>query len=170
MTPYGTEGLYLMTRYGVEVDDPESPILTEVHVEVINGKPECVELRCRPRVGGPPVSSEALRRIPLARYVRQSTVLYSERVQVVGGGVLHSATGTGDEPLLVRAQRRRPRREMTDELLREVAGVYLAAESKPTLAVMTAFHAARPTASRWVALARQNGHLPTLRTKNESQR
>ena len=114
MVPYGTEGLYLLRQYAVEVDDPECPVLVEVHVEVIDGQPRCVELRCSPKPNGPPVSSEILRQIPLGRYVRQSAGLYSERWTVQGDIELHAATGSGDEPLLVRAAQRRPRRQMTD--------------------------------------------------------
>lgn len=170
MTPYGSEGLYLMTRYAVEVDDPESPVISEVHVEVIDGKPECIELRCWPRPGGAPVSSEALRSVPLRRYLRQSTTLYSERVEFHGEVELHSATGTGDEPLLIRAAKQRPRQEMTDEFLREVAAVYSEAESKPTAAVMARFPSSRATASRWVALARERGFLSKLPPKGERKR
>jgi hypothetical protein len=167
MTPYGSEGLYLLTRYAVEVDDPDSPVISEVHVEVIDGKPECVELRCRPRPGGVPVSSEALRSVPLRRYLRESTRLYSERVEFHGDVEFHSSTGSGDELLLIRAAKQQPRHEMTDEFLGEVAAVYSESETKPTAAVVARFHVSRPTASRWVALARERGFLPKLPPKRE---
>jgi hypothetical protein len=163
MVPYGTEGLLLTTRYSVEVDDPECPILLEIHVAVVDGQPRCTELRCRPRPGGPPVSSENLRRVPLARYMRESAAQYSMRVVVYDAGqVVVSSTGTGDEPLLARATRQRPRQRMTDELLRAVARVYSEAGTKPTLAVMRRFYLSRPTAGRWVGLARKRGFLPEL--------
>jgi hypothetical protein len=163
MVPYGTEGLHLPTRYDVEIDDPECPILLEIHVAVVDGQPRCAELRCRPRPGGPPVSSENLRRVPLARYVRESAALYSMRVVVYDAGqVLVSSTGTGDEPLLARAAQQRPRQHMTDDLLRDVARVYSEAGTKPTLAVMRRFYLSRPTAGRWVVLARKRGFLPEL--------
>jgi hypothetical protein len=169
MTPYGTEGLYLMTRYAVEVDDAECPILVEIHVAVVDGQPQCVELLCRPRSGGPPVSSESLRQVRLARYVRQSTTLYSVRVEGHGDEEFMQATGTGDELLLARASQ--SRHEMTDELLREVADVYSGAHgSKPTIAVMRHFDVSRPTAGRWVMEARKRGHLPTLPPKEEKNR
>ena len=166
MVPYGTEGgLHLPTRYAVEVDDPKCPILLEIHVAVVDGQPRCTELCCRPRPSGQPVSSENLRRVPLARYVRESAELYSMRVVVYGPGidqVVVQATGTGDEPLLARAAQQRPRQAMTDDLLRDVARVYSKAESKPTLAVMRWFFLSRPTAGRWVVLARKRGFLPEL--------
>jgi len=172
MVPYGTEGLYLPTRYAVEVDDPKCPVLLEVHVVVQDGQPRCAELRCRPRPGGPPVSSEGLRSVPLARYLRESAYLYSVRVTELdeGRGLLVSATGTGDEPLLAEAARRSPRQQMTDDLLRDVARVYSDAGSKPTQAVMRRFHVSRPTAGRWVGLARSRGFLPKMPTKRARKR
>jgi len=166
MVPYGTEGLYLQTRYAFEVDDPECPVLLEIHVAVVDGQPRCAELRCRPRLGGPPVSSESLRRVALARYLRDSTTLYSVRVEFDEDGrvMFEQTTGTGDEALLARAARA-PRRQMTDDLLRDVARVYSEAYSKPTLAVMRRFHVSRPTAGRWVALARDRNFIDDEITK-----
>jgi hypothetical protein len=162
MVPYGTEGLQLPPRYAVEVDDPNCPVLVEVHVVVVDGQPRCAELRCRPKSGGPPVTSESLRRVALARYLRESTTAYAQRVEFDEHGqvVFAQSTGTGDQPLLARAAQKRPRQQMTDELLRKVARVYSEAESKPTLAVMRHFYLSRPTAGRWVGLAREHGFLP----------
>jgi hypothetical protein len=89
--------------------------------------------------------------------LRDSAVAYSFHVKVDEHGevVFVQATGTGDEQLLDRASRQRPRQQMTDERLREVARIYSEAESKPTLAVMRRFDLSRPTAGRWVGLARK---------------
>ncbi len=166
LVPYGTEGLHVMPRYAFEVDDPQCPTLLEIHVAVIDGQPQCAELRCRPRPGGPPVTSESLRWVALSQYVRASAELYC--VRVVGhdeGQVVVSATGTGDGPLLARAAQQHPRQQMTDELLRDVARVYSEAGSKPTIAVMRRFHLSRPTAGRWVGIARKRGFLPKLPPK-----
>jgi hypothetical protein len=164
MVPYGTEGLQLPPRYAVEVDDPKCPVLVEVHVVVVDGQPRCAELRCRPKSGGPLVMSEDLRHVALARYVRQSAGMYAYRVEVDEDGqvVFAQSTGTGDEPLLARAVQKRPRQQMTDERLREVAQVYSEAGSKPTMAVMRHFYLSRPTAGRWVGLARDRGFLPPV--------
>ncbi len=171
LVPYGTEGLHLPPRYAVEVDDPECPFLVEIHVAVVDGQPRCAELRCRPRPGGPPVTSEGLRRVALARYLRESTVAYAEHLVLDEHGevMFGRATGTGDESLLARAAQRRPRRQMTDDLLRDVARVYTEAESKPTVAVMRHFQVSRPTAGRWVMTARERGFLPKVPTKKASK-
>jgi len=76
-----------------------------------------------------------------------------------------SATGREDEPLLAWAAQRRPRPQMTDELLQDVARVCSDAGPKPTLAVMWRFHLSRPTAGRWVTLACERDFLPKLPTK-----
>jgi hypothetical protein len=165
LVPHGSEGLRLPARYAVEIDDPKGPLLLEIHVAVIEGQPRCVELRCRPRSGGPPVSSESLRRVPLARYVRESVALCSFRVEIHPSTWVVYPTGRGDGQLLGRASKQHPRRQMTDDLLREVARVYSEAESKPTLAVMNWFQLSRPTAGRWVMEARKRGFLAKLPSK-----
>jgi hypothetical protein len=163
MVPYGTVGgLHLPPRYAVAVNDPDCPVLVEVHVAVVDGQPRCAELRCRPRPDGPPVSSESLRRVALARYLRQSAAMYSIRVSLdeKGDVIFMQATGTGDEADLAQAAGRQPRRQMTEDLLRDVARVYSEATSKPVLAVMRRFELSRPTAGRWVMEARKRGFLP----------
>src|SRR5579862_1621069 len=164
MVPYGSDGLYLPREYRVEVDDPECPVILELTVAMLDGRPECVDLRARHRANGLPISSEHLRRIALRRYVRESTWLYSVRVQTIGETELVHVTGGDDSPLLSRAhqQRRRgPIRPITDELLSEVADVYRGGEPAGTRAVVQHFHTSRATASRWVGAARKNGFLPT---------
>ena len=54
----------------------------------------------------------------------------------------------------------RRQRSINDELLREVARVYLAADSAPTEAVADELGTSKRNATRWVAMARQRGFLP----------
>lgn len=158
MVPYGSEGILLPRRYAVEIDDPDCPVLVELHVEMIDDQPRCSELRLRPKPEGPTVMSENLRQIPLAKYLRESTAMYSMRIEFDDEGevLFAQATGSSDIPPLARAGNRRQRRQITDEFLRQVAKVYTAnVRSKPTLAVMRHFPTSRATASRWVAAARE---------------
>jgi hypothetical protein len=65
---------------------------------------------------------------------------------------------------IARSKLRQPRRgvPLSDEDLREVATIYRAALAegrRPTKAVMQAMHVGRATASRWLARARERGHL-----------
>lgn len=58
---------------------------------------------------------------------------------------------------------RRRRDRVTDELLREVAEVYQAAQAKgqpPTMTVAEQFYKSHSSAARWVSRARKAGHLP----------
>jgi hypothetical protein len=166
LTPYGTEGLYVMNRYAVAVDDPACPVLVELEVAMIEGQPECVELRCQPRTGQL-VTSEMLRKVPLRRYLRESANVYSVRVTTQHEVEVIATTGPGDEPLMTRAAQNRRRRQITDEFLRDVAAAYERAGTKPTLAVMHQFHGSRATASRWVREARNRGFLPEQATEEE---
>jgi hypothetical protein len=156
LVPFGSEGLYLPPHYAFEVDDPGCPYLIEIRVAVIEGQP---------------VSSENLRKIPLARYVRESPRLYAVRADFDENGevMFLASTGVEDFTPLDRAARQRPRRAMTPDLLRDVARVYLEAESKPTQAVMRRFSLSRPTAGRWVGLARNGGFIPTAPNEKESE-
>ena len=108
------------------------------------------------------MSSENLRKVRLALYLRESAGLYTERAKFDEQGeiVFAQATGRGDEALIARAAKQRPRRQMTDDLLRDVARVYLEADSAPTQAVMRRFGLSRPTAGRWVWQARKRKFLP----------
>jgi hypothetical protein len=151
-----------MSRYAVAVNDVDCPVLVELEVSMIDGQPECVELRCQPRAGRT-VTSEMLRKVPLRRFLRESANAFSIRVAVQDGVEVVSTSGADDEPLLTRAAQQRQRRQITDAFLREVAAVHSAAETKPTVAVMRHFHAARATASRWVREARDRDFLPGSR-------
>jgi hypothetical protein len=172
LAPYGSEGLHLPPRYAFAVDDPALPILLEVHVAVVGGQPECVELRARPRPGGPPVTSERLRLVTLRRYLRDSAAARAVRVQVGEPGEPVTVTpgtasvrATAPEPLvrvsdatvLARPSAPPQRHEMTPELLREVARVYT---EEGSAAVRRRWNVSQATASRWVRAARARGHLP----------
>lgn len=56
--------------------------------------------------------------------------------------------------------RRASRRKINDPFLREVAEVYLANDLRPVEAVQLKFGGNRRTAFRYIALAREAGHLP----------
>ena len=152
LVPYGSEGLHLPPRYGVEVDDDACPFLVELQVVVSDGRPRCSEVRFRQRPDGAPVTSESLRAVPLARFLRESTAAYSVWVQYGADGevMFVQASGRGDMPAHDRAAARRPRRQLTDDLLRQVAEVMAEAPSTPVVAVMRRFGPmSRATASRW---------------------
>src|ERR1700683_3244660 len=169
LVPYGREGLLVLPAYGVEVDDPRSPYLYEIEVVVIDGQARCDELRVLRRPAGPPVTSEALRRVPLATYLMLSASLFTYHAQLDENGdvVFMQSTGSGDEAALVRAAR--PQTKATDTHLREVARIYMESGKKPTLAVQRAYGVSRATAARWVRAARDKKFI-TDTNKKESTR
>lgn len=105
---------------------------------------------------GPAVSTEALRRIPVA------AIMADQAWQWVEFDGLGRPSGEDPRRLaagdyeLMRAQ------GPTERTLRTLAVVYrfaLVIGSRPTVAVQEAFGVPKPTASRWVAQARERGHL-----------
>ena len=160
-----------------------------LRVVVENGRPVCEGLELKRQPAGPPVSGDALRRVPVAAYVARavdevgywvvpadppptvtfdgeavplpSIPLDDENVAVPMGGIGRTAE--------YRAVTRAPRRQgrVTDEKLREVADVYRRANATghPTKAVMEEWHVERATASRWVRRAREAGFLGAARPR-----
>lgn len=115
----------------------------------------CTEVRATRRGGGPPVTSEALRAIPVARLTRA----YAERN-------IDSYDAEGQPaaaPQMIPAHLAELRAAgPVDETLETVAHLYRRAAvlgDAPRVAVEEAFSLPRSTAGRWITLARQRGHL-----------
>jgi hypothetical protein len=154
-------------------DDPTLP-LCELDVAAEQGRLRCVEVRCRARPDGPAITSDLLRRVPVARYLRETTDFAARRVVVRRSGsrvlrLLYDPETPDDRAALkavaatypAAAQTRRRARK-TDDDWRQVARVYrnaLSLGQHPTRAVQEHFHIARPTAARWVMRARERGFL-----------
>lgn len=121
-----------------------------------------------------PISATLMRSVPVMRLVSRARY---ERWERAGGAVLDALDdgqeldiGPSYEADLRRAagswQERRPGRPATLDLehYRAVAEVYSAAHAAgtpPLVAVQEGWRVARPTASRWVAAARDRGLLPS---------
>jgi hypothetical protein len=120
---------------------------------------------------GEAVTGEALRRLPVAKLTRQAVAGAARLYQPIadGGPPIFRLSG---QPARVHADfynsytqdARRPRRgsPLTREHLAQVAELYRAALQRgdpPTRTIATELHAARSTAARWVALAREQGLL-----------
>jgi hypothetical protein len=64
----------------IEPDDPTLPIC-QLGCVVERGRPVCVDLRCSRRDGGgPPVTGEVLRQLPIATYTREATAAVCRRL------------------------------------------------------------------------------------------
>jgi hypothetical protein len=190
------EGIAVPKHVLYDLDEPWLPYLARAVIENTPAGPRCVDLRLVARPGGPPVTPEGLRRVPLGKVVRaverHQDVMHTmdqaslERLpshirDSIGEGPVWGAGGSrarGDRDAYRRAlarQRAEGRRWRLDEAtLREVAAVYreaLAVGRPPTAAVQEHFGlATRGQAAKWVRRARQEGHLgpaPGRRVKGE---
>jgi hypothetical protein len=195
IVPLG-EGIAVLRHVYLDCDDPWLPYLARAVIENTPAGPRCVDLRLVARPGGPPVTPEGLRRVPLGRVVRKveqkqhvmHTMPKAEGLpsyvrDAIGEGVAWGASGAGEQARRDRAayrralarQRAEGRRWRLDEaMLRKVAAVYrkaLAVGRPPTAAVQEHFGlGARGQAARWVQRARDEGHLgpaPGRRRKGE---
>jgi hypothetical protein len=164
-------GLALPARLDpVRVSVRGEPV-AEVEVGVVAGRPACVAVRALP---GHELTTRLLRQLPgLGRIVR--AVAAAETVRVVRadselvGERYVDAEGSGfDAPRreVVRETEalleRRARRSLDDEFLREVAEVYrdaLARGASTQRAIRERWPTTEANARRWVARARQAGHL-----------
>ena len=168
--PDGTVS-YAPLRDGYEVPQrftAESDTLT-LYIEVdSDGTRHCRGVAVR-APGGGDVTSETLR-IPLARLVKQAVAgasRYRAPIEPGGEPVFHLfLRGPRDAEFYDEYTRdaRRPRRgsPLNDDDLGEVAARYRAALKRgdpPTQTVADEMHAARSTAARWVAKARERGLL-----------
>jgi hypothetical protein len=141
-------------------------------IDIVNGRLQCAQLVAE-RLDGddaPPVTSENVRRVPVADYVRRAALQ---------GGILQERIWlNANESELV--DFRPPPVDfaasgMGDETLEQVARVYAAAQAtggKPTGVLQADYGMPRATSSRWVATARRRGilveeHHQVMREPNE---
>lgn len=149
-------------------------VVVRLQIEVNRfGDAVCTRLEVEPQTRGGRVMRSDLQQLPVSRLVTNAAVLAASspmagRPEKVPGkpGITKVVPLTADEAEQTTEllHRREPRRGLpiTDEHLDEVAKVYrdaLGAGARPTKAVMAAFHAKRPTASKWVRAARDRGFL-----------
>jgi len=133
-----------------------------IRFEVSQGRPEIAAVRVERRLGEPEVSPTALSRIPWQRIADSligdlAGLAVTARKLNDGEDVPKGATTAAGEAAV--AIRRR--RTVTDELLQEVAAVYLAdTTGKPTKAVAAHFPTSHRNATRYVAMARERNFLP----------
>lgn len=131
------------------------------------GEPLCIGVTVRDEEG---VNSEALRRVPVARLVKEAFAVAASKVETEKDGQpipRMVGTSAGDrarfyERFAKDVRQPRSGSPLTDEHLAQVAELYRAAverEDAPTQTVADAMHVTRPTAGRWVAKARERGLL-----------
>ncbi len=166
------EGLRVPERLRAEVTDIGLPAVLEIEVTVRDGAVTCDRVALRAVEGGPSITREMLRDLPVAQLasaLMANSALISDfshsawgdldtsKVFVVGG---HSAP---DEVYDLARQQLTPRRRrrVTDDLLGRVAKIYRdhLDEGAPTQAVAEELMVSHSTATRYVAQARDRGLL-----------
>ena len=164
------QGLALPGEYGLSIDDEALPYLVEMDVRVEDGKPTCEALKVARRPGGPPVTGEGIRKLPVAGFLRHTVQDVAYRVTETGSGTYKLEPLERKEMPAARQlyEATRRRESMSDERLQEAARSYREAERRgaaPAEAVRQAMFVSRSTAARLVRAAREKGLLPPLRRK-----
>lgn len=142
-------------------DPEELPYDIDIEVELEEGRFNCVDLRCSRRRGGPPVTTELMRKLPvvgLTRMVAHEYVVHREKsskgTTKISPYNWNAAAAAAEGP--------------TDKTLQAVAVAYKFAYAcwwPPTQYVATQFELPRSTAAKWVTMARQAGYLAETRER-----
>ena len=151
LVPFG-KGFALPKRFSDSILAGDLPYRIDIEVELEGDRFVCVELRAERKRGGPPVTSEGIRKLPVQDLVRTAAmeVVYKRRKNPQGTGAILT-------PTQLRGFKRLAGDGPTEETLEHVALVYrlaYACNDAPTAAVVNAFGLARSTAERWVSRAR----------------
>lgn len=166
------EGLQVPERLRAEVTDIGLPVTVEIEVAVREGAVVCEMVSLRAREGGPPVTREMLRDVPVralaSALMANSSLIWdfshpgwgdvdTAKVFVVDGRSAPEEVQADIRQRTVPGRRRR----VTDELLGKVATIYRIhmKDGAPTLAVADELKVSHSTAARYVARARERGLL-----------
>ena len=148
------------SRFTCEVGLPGQPVLLVLTIGHMDGQWVAEELQ----ILQGPIGKARIREVA------------SEIDQLITEAVLCLSTmrpripdGPPDEVVEEAVRRRQRRRHITDELLHEVAEVYLAAEHAPAAAVKEHLQMSAAQVSRYIAAARDRGFLPEWQRSGEHQ-
>lgn len=138
------------------IDDDLEGYQVEIDVVPQEGRLVAREVRVRQRSGGPVVTTQALRAVPVAHLARRARDAALTRVTASRSSswAVRAPVGESGEW--------RTHTGPTDAVLTELAEVYrraLAAGDPPKRAVVEALRVPTSTAGRWIALARDRGVL-----------
>jgi hypothetical protein len=165
IAPYARDRRYAVPlRFRATARDDDRPVELEMDIEMTGDEPHCRRLEIRVLDDGE-ITGDTLRRIPMKRLVDILVTLAA--FKVTGPATMQTGMPTAERAEFYDryvSNARRPRRgsPITDDHLGQVAEIYRAALKRgdpPTQTIAKQMHAARSTAARWVALARERGHL-----------
>jgi hypothetical protein len=156
-------GWLLPVRFTAVIDDEQViDYQLELDLALVDGEAVCVAARFVQRDGGPPITPRAIRRVPLAQYVRAAA-----GAAAVSAADLTRIGHVDETAAAFAATRGGYRRHYTDMFLREVAKVYRGAleagSGAPRKAVQEWQGVSTQTAARWIAEARRRGILGPTR-------
>jgi hypothetical protein len=139
------------------------PYRLELRVVHEDGRFVVDQLTVKRREGGPPVTTEHLREVPIAALLRLA--VESNVVRVRGSATREGDTSSWElewaSPLAL-SERAKGGGGPSDEDLRTVAALYQVAYATgqaPTRLVMNRLELPRSTAGRWIRMARERGLL-----------
>lgn len=168
------DGLVLPAQVSVEIIDDDLPYRIEFMMRAERRRPrEATRLNCT-ALAVTPLSEDGivvatdLRAIKLSRYLAYAASAAALTVEDLGTGALSLEPAAAAE--VKKADVTRRRSAITDDLLREVARVYLEGRpsGKPRIAVQDRFpDKSTPTVARWIAAAKAKG-LITPDSKEEA--
>ncbi|WP_330133001.1 hypothetical protein [Rhodococcus artemisiae] len=141
-------------------DDDIEPIEhhVELEIDVVEGRLACTELRAARTEGGPPITSDHLRRIPVGSWVE----LAAEKLNVV-----QAIEPTPDGESFRAIDFAWPSTEFvddgpTEEALESISQIFafcMATGQKPIAVLAREYGLTKQTASRWIATAKRRGIL-----------
>lgn len=151
----------------LELREPDKPAI-DLTIEVIAHVPRVVDLRIARAAGGREVRKKDLA-LDLEALVEQTVAIASGRRADSDGRIIRFPEAFPPEEReqeirrgvrAVQQARGRSQRQMTPDRMRQVAEIYLAQEVGGIEAVAEVYNVHRATAARWIAKAREAGHLP----------
>lgn len=158
--------LYLPTHFEMSWPGAEGHPGLEMTFAVIDGVPQCREVRIRSVDDGRPVRTADLRALRMDDFTEAASVLVAQHwVDTSDDGVVSTVTTNRQVDVdaafkTITAARKDSRRRITDDLLREVAEVYRGTPGPhPTKAVADHFEVKSRTAGDYVRAARDKGFL-----------
>ncbi len=159
-------GFALWDDATVDIDASGLSYRVTLRLTVENGQPVVAGLEVHRRKNGPPITPEALRRLPLGALLREVASRAAWTVRPAGGKSVSLRPLMGDDDAgfrrALRQRTRAGRPPMTDKELETVAATYRAALSRgeaPTRAVETAMNVSRSHGGKLVVTARKKGFL-----------
>lgn len=154
------DGLFIHSETVVSAPGPDDTI--DIHIGVAGGRLVADRVEVKRLESGAGITSELLRRIPVATLVRfgAHAVQYVHGRRESGGLTVGAAWPSEEEGAYV------ARHGLDDETLKIVARTYRVAYligDSPTKKVEELLELPRSTAGRWVAAARERGYLSESR-------